>query len=251
MQTAIDLAQDDWRWPYLLAALEIDAGDFKSAEANLKTALEKTPDNARVLYNLGIVYWKENRLEEARTALEQAIRLEPRTEPMMSLGVVYFIQGKYQDAIQIYKRAVQLSPENWDAWGSLASVRQWGFRDLKEALNDYERAIRLGRQQMKTTPDDPYLVSFLGNFYANLDDEKQALSLLRKSLILAPKDPDVLERVAESYEALGQRQKALQWIDKALQLGFSVDYAKKVPALQALRRDPRAPQQIREPNNAR
>jgi eukaryotic-like serine/threonine-protein kinase len=251
LQTAIDLAPDDWRWPYLLAALEIDAGDFKSAEANLKTALEKTPDNARVLYNLGIVYWKENQLEEARTILQQSIHLDPRIDSVMALGSVFVLQGKYADAIDAYQRAVQLNPSDWNAWGNLAQVRQWSSQNLREALHDYDHAIRLARQQMKTTPDDPYLISRLGNFYGNLRDEKQALPLLRESLVLAPKDPDVLERAAESYEALGHRQEALQLIEQALELGFSVDYAKKVPALQALRRDPHAPHQIREPSNAR
>jgi eukaryotic-like serine/threonine-protein kinase len=251
LQTAIDLAPDDWRWPYLLAALQIDVGDFKSAEADLKTALEKTPDNARILYNLGIVYWKENRLEEAQTVLEHAIRLDPRTEPLMALGNVFVLQGKYDDAIPMYRRAIQQNPNDWDAWGNLAAAWQWSERDPSEAARHYHQAIELAQQQMKTTPDDPYLVSVLGNFYSNLHDKKQALPLLRKSLVLAPKDPDVLERVAESYEALGQRQEALRLIDQALKLGFSVDYAKKVPALQALRRDPRAPQQIRELNNAR
>lgn len=251
LQTAIDLAPDDWRWPYLLAALEIDAGDFKAAEADLKTALEKTPDNARILYNLGIVYWKENRLEEARNVLEQSIRLAPRIESVMTLGLVFVLEGKYTEAIEAYQRAVQLNSSDWDAWGSLAQVRRWSSRNPKEALHDFDQAIRLARQQMQTTPDEPYLISRLGNFYADLQDEKQALPLLRKSLVLAPKDPDVLERVAESYEALGQRQEALQLVAQALRLGFSVDYARKVPALQALRRDPRAPQEIREPSNAR
>jgi serine/threonine-protein kinase len=251
LQTAIDLAPDDWRWPYLLAALQIDVGDFKSAEADLKTALEKTPNNARILYNLGIVYWKENRLEEAQTVLEHAIRLDPRTEPLMALGNVFVLQGKYDDAIPMYRRAIQQNPNDWDAWGNLAAAWQWSERDPSEAARHYHHAIELAQQQMKTTPDDPYLVSVLGNFYSNLHDKKQALPLLRKSLVLAPKDPDVLERVAESYEALGQRQEALRLIDQALKLGFSVEYAKKVPALQALRRDPRAPQQIRELNKAR
>jgi serine/threonine-protein kinase len=169
----------------------------------------------------------------------------------MALGLVFALEGKYTDAINSYQRAVQLNSSDWDAWGNLAQVRQWNSQNPKEALHDYDQAIRLARQQMKTTPDDPYLISSLASFYANLHDERQALPLLHKSLILAPKDPDVLERTAESYEALGKRQEALQLVEQALKLGFSVDYAKKVPALQALRRDPRAPQQIRELNNAR
>ncbi|HEY6968558.1 MAG TPA: protein kinase, partial [Candidatus Angelobacter sp.] len=37
LQAAMDLAPDDWRWPYWLGALQIDTGDYKSAETNLKT----------------------------------------------------------------------------------------------------------------------------------------------------------------------------------------------------------------------
>jgi hypothetical protein len=44
---------------------------------------------------------------------------------------------------------------------------------------------------------------------------------------------------------LGDRTEALRLIAQALQLGFSVDYAKKVPELKALRTDPRAPERIR------
>src|SRR5579859_4187129 len=43
LQTATDLAPDTSRWPYLLAALQIDSGELKPAESNLKLALEKTP----------------------------------------------------------------------------------------------------------------------------------------------------------------------------------------------------------------
>ena len=109
LQTAMDLAPDDWRWPYLLGALQIDSGDFTGAEQSLKTALGKTPDNARILYNLGLVYRKVNRLAEAQAAFEKAISFDPQPQPLMALGLVFVLEGNYQKAIDEYRRAAAMN----------------------------------------------------------------------------------------------------------------------------------------------
>jgi serine/threonine-protein kinase len=244
-QIAIDLAPEEWRWPYLLGALELDNGAYKDAESDFRTALGKTPDNAPVLRNLGITYRKENRLPEAQHVYEQSLQLNPQEDTMMSLGYVLMLEGKTPEAIQMYQRAVHADSSDWLAWGNLASIEFWGSGDPNDIRNALLTAIRLGQEQMKTTPTDPFLVSSLARYYAYLHQRDNAIPLIRKSLVLAPRDPDVLESDAESYELLGNRTEALSLIRQALGLGFSADYAKKVPELKALREDPRAPEQIR------
>jgi eukaryotic-like serine/threonine-protein kinase len=248
LQTAIDLAPDNWRWYYLLAALQIDAGDFKSAETQLRTALEKTPDNPRVLYNLGLVYRKQGRLEEASKAYQDAFKLDSSYfQAAMALATVMMLQQHYDDAIAIYKRSAEMRPADWTTWGNLAAAQEFTGSNPEEAARSYRKAIELAAPQLKANPDDPFMVSRLGKFYGSIHDAAHALPLLRKSLVLAPNDPDLLERVAEAYELLGQRDQALKLVSKALQLGFPVDYAKKIPTFKALRSDPRAPLQLREP----
>ncbi len=246
LQTAMDLDPDDWRWPYLLGALQIDAGDYAGAEQSLKTALGKTPDNARILYNLGLVYRKENRLAEAQAQLEKSVALDARADPMMALGLVLVLEGKYQSAIDAYRRAVGKNDSDFSAWGNLAAAYQWSGQYARETTDAYKKAIALGLQEMKRTPDDSYLVSSLGNYYANLQDGSRAMPYLRKAIVLDPMNPDVVERVGESYEALGHRQEALKLVGQALKLGFSVDFARSAPALKALRQDPDAPEAIRD-----
>lgn len=245
-QNAIDLAPDDWRWPYLLAAMQLDSGDFKSAEQNLTTALAKTPDNARILYNLGLVYQNEDRLPEAQKTLQTAIALNPSASSLMALGSVFVLQGKYPEAIDAYRRAVEMSPADWSTWGNLAAAYQWSGQYPRETTEAYKKAISLALEEIKSTPNDKYLVSVVGKYYAHLHDGAHAIPYLRKSLLLAPSDPAVIERVGESYEALGNRSEALKLIARALNLGFSVGYAKSDPALKALRQDPAAPEAIRD-----
>jgi tetratricopeptide (TPR) repeat protein len=177
LQTAMDLAPENWRWPYLLGALQIDSGDFRSAEQNMNVALAKTQDNARILYNLGIVYRKEDRLMEAQTALEKSITPDGRADPMMELGQVSLQRGEYQNAIDWFLRAVQLSPSDYDAWGNLAAAYQGSGQHPTEAANAYRKAAALAEEELKTTPDKSFLVSVLGEYYANLHDESHALPL--------------------------------------------------------------------------
>jgi serine/threonine-protein kinase len=243
-ETAKDLDPDNWRWPYLLGAMQIDGGDLTSAEESLKTALSKTPDNARVLYNLGLVYRKEDRLPEAQAALEKSIALDPRSDPMMALGNVLMMRGELQQRLELYLRASKIDPDDYNVWGNVAAAYlESGQHD--QAVSAYKKAIALALDAVKKTPNDAYVVSVLGKYYAYLHDEAHARPLMRKALVLAPTDPDVLERVGESYEALGDRRDALELIKKALNMGFSVSYAKADPTLRALRRDPDAPLSIR------
>lgn len=247
LQTAIDLAPENWRWPYLLGALQLDSGDFKSAEANFKLALEKTPDNPRVLYNLGVTFRKQDKLEEASQAFRGALKQDSSYfQATMALAAVFTVRGQVDDALAMYKRSVEMRPADWTTWGNLATAEEFSGRDPEDAARNFHKAIDLALPQLKATPDSSFLVSRLGKFYASLHDSTHSLPLLRKSIVLSPGDPDVLERLAEAYELLGDRQQALTLLGKALQLGFSADYGKKTPVFNALRRDPRAPAQLRQ-----
>lgn len=244
-QTAIDLDGDAWRWPYLRGALELDAGDYKDAESDFKTALEKTPDNALVLRNLGITYRKQNRLGEAQKAYEQSLQLNPQEDTMISLGNVLLLEEKIPEAIGMFHRAVQADPSYWFAEGELAEAQYWQSGDSEETKAAFRAAIQKGEEQVKTTPDDPFLISCLAFYQSHLHQDAKALPLVRKSLVLAPHDPDVLENAGEAYELLGNRTEAIRLIGQALQYGLPVDYARKIPELKALRADPRSPQPIR------
>jgi Flp pilus assembly protein TadD/tRNA A-37 threonylcarbamoyl transferase component Bud32 len=243
--TAMTLDSNDWRWPYLLGAMQIDNGSYQDAETNLKAALSITPKNSRVLYDLGLVYQNEGNYQQAQKAYEQSLQLDPREYTQSALASTLLMEGKTQQAVQINQQIVQAHPLDWNVWGNLAQAELWAHSDPKQVDSLYIKAAQLARQQMKITPDNPYLVSVLGTYYAHLDQPRKALPLVQKSLVLAPDNPDVLERAAESYLLLGDKEAAVHSLAKSLKLGFSAAYVKKMPEFQVLRRDPQVPQQIR------
>jgi tetratricopeptide (TPR) repeat protein len=198
-----------------------------------------------VLRNLGITYRKEDRLAEAQRTYEQSLQLNPQEDTMLSLGNVLLLEGKMPEATDMYQRAVRADPSDWLAWGNLASAQLWNHGDVKDSRSALLKAVETGQEQMKTTPNDPFLVAKLAQYYAYLHEPGLALPLIRKSLVLAPHDPDVLGCNSESYEALHKRTDALNLMRQALKFGLSPDYVKKDPEMKALRDDPRAPESIR------
>jgi tetratricopeptide (TPR) repeat protein len=67
---------DDPRVADTLGLACIVKGLYASAIAELSDAAEKMPENATVLYHLGLAYWKNEEKDQAVEALENALKIE-------------------------------------------------------------------------------------------------------------------------------------------------------------------------------
>lgn len=109
-QTALALAQgDDLKQVVMLtlATAQNEAGDFKSAEKTLRDLIEKTPDNATALNNLGYFLTERGeKLEEALQMIQKAVKAQPENSSFLdSLGWAHFKLGNYDDAEKMLKEA--------------------------------------------------------------------------------------------------------------------------------------------------
>ena len=109
-QTALALAQgEDLKQVVLLtlATAQNEAGDFKSAEKTLRDLIEKTPDNATALNNLGYFLTERGeKLEEALQMIQKAVKAQPENSSFLdSLGWAHFKLGNYDDAEKMLKEA--------------------------------------------------------------------------------------------------------------------------------------------------
>jgi uncharacterized protein (AIM24 family) len=79
---------------------------LEKAEEVYRKLLLQNPEEPTLSYNLGVVYLKLGRLEEAETSLLKALD-QSRSNPRISfyLGTVYERQRRFQDAIFHYRRA--------------------------------------------------------------------------------------------------------------------------------------------------
>ena len=82
---ARELAPKDYRWTYYGAKLEKLVFEYESAEALFLKAEELRPDDAELQAELGELYLKWARREDAHARLERALELDP-LQPVAALG---------------------------------------------------------------------------------------------------------------------------------------------------------------------
>ena len=115
-----------------------DEQRFDDARLLLSEALELNSTDARGLYYLGLTQLALKDPSEAVTALEAAQQLEPTDAAIgYQLGVAYFTVGQYDDATPLLEQAYQADPnsENLGYYVGLSRYRQKNYEQAVEAFN--------------------------------------------------------------------------------------------------------------------
>jgi len=93
-----------------------DKGIFlDEAEAMVRKALLKKPDNGYILDSLGWVYYKKGLLDQALAELLKAVKLIPDDPVILEhLGDVYKNMNKSKEALEYYQKALSVKGDNRD-----------------------------------------------------------------------------------------------------------------------------------------
>jgi tetratricopeptide (TPR) repeat protein len=134
------------------------------AEEAFKRALEKAPSFGLAIYNLGAVYDRQGRVDEAILQLEKIAPYNPN-EPvlMFELGLLYLRDDRHDDALVAMRRAVLLSP-------TYANAR-WYLALLLEEKGDLDGALEQLREIQKDNMDNEVLKQKI----AQLEAGRQAI----------------------------------------------------------------------------
>jgi tetratricopeptide (TPR) repeat protein len=104
----------------------LERGDQSAAERELLQALRESPKETLLFFNLGVVYERTTRLDEAAAAYEKAVTLRPDfADAWVNLGTVRARQGDLKRARESWERAVVLDP-NSPAWENLHRLSAQG-----------------------------------------------------------------------------------------------------------------------------
>ncbi len=122
-------------------ALEaMDSGDAVEAELRLEQFVLEYPDFPGAYVNLAIIYELDGRFEDAHTALDRALALEPTHAVAHNrIGILLRKQGKFADAEQAYLSAIENDPAYALAHHNLGVLLDLYLYRPAEALNHYRR----------------------------------------------------------------------------------------------------------------
>ncbi|MGA8741710.1 MAG: protein kinase [Terracidiphilus sp.] len=240
-QESAALRPDDWLGFNEIGAFYGRQGKYPQAIAAYQHALQITPDNAEVYSNLGSAYIDqggEKNFPLAEDALKKSIALSPGYPAYANLGMLYMQEKRYAEAATTTEQALKINGNDYMVWNDLM-VDYDGAQQPVQAAAARRNAEELAEKVVQLKPRDALAQSTLASLYAADKQNERALARIRTSLALAPDDPNVLSNVGEAYESLGDRLQALQFIEKSLAKGYALEDIRNTPGLQALVADPR------------
>jgi Tfp pilus assembly protein PilF len=150
--------------------------------ATLSCAGSKTPPaditveiNSKVRLAQG--YLRSGRTAQARVAMEEAIKLDPKNAGLYNFyGQILFVSGRYEDAEVALDRALELDPYLSDAHNNRGALYAETGRPAK-AEQDYLAALK---DRSYPTPQKVYFN--LGTLYASQERYLEALENLRHAV---------------------------------------------------------------------
>ena len=146
-QSCIAAARNDANLRFLakemLAASLVKVNQPEQALVVMMELHQYKPDDAIIIYNVGLVLIHLMRYEDAIRCFQRALELMPdNIEFLMSLGLAFYKNHDFEHAKTTYHRIVNLAPQHVDAHFGIAWALQAEGR-IAEALASYEKVVEL------------------------------------------------------------------------------------------------------------
>jgi predicted Zn-dependent protease len=234
-RAALDAQTDNADALLGLALVAHSKGDAQSASLYLTRVKALAANSPDLLYRFAVAALLSDRFEDARSALETAIRLSP-AEPsyFVALGAVWLKKPDLFEAERQFRQALKLQPENAPAQmylgytllkqKKLPEAREWleksAQRDanapetfyylglIAQEQNEDERAVELFSKSVRLLPSFAGAHIALGSVYLKLKDYAAARRELEAGVRLKPDDSKAHYNLARLYALLKEPQRA-------------------------------------------
>jgi tetratricopeptide (TPR) repeat protein len=169
-----------------------------------------------VQLRLASLYERDNRPDAASTMLKQlAARFPNRPEPLTQLGDSLTDQKKFPEAVTAYDQAIALMrhpvASDWVVFFARGS--------LLERMHEWPRAEADMNRALELSPDQPYVLNFLGYSLAERNEDLPAAEdMIKKALAAKPNDGAIVDSLGWVKLRLGDTKEALRLLEKAAEL---------------------------------
>lgn len=239
-----NISAQDAQELYYDASKQKTLGNYDKAIDLFDQYLDKVPDDAAALYELGSIYFKQNRLDEALEKVGKAVTIDPSNEWYKTLLVqIYQEQKDYRSAEKIIKRMIEDDPNDYEHRQDLALnyIYQGEYMDAIEVYNDLEERIGVNeqisiqkqklylllgkgndaieeiRKLTETFPEEVRFLEMLAEMYVTEEKWDEALETYEKILEVDPDNPYINISLSDYYRKTGNKEKSYEY----LKAGFS------------------------------
>jgi Tfp pilus assembly protein PilF len=167
------------------------------------------PSPAKHYSNLGMVYSRQGKSDEALSVLKRALSIDPNCfEAHFNLGNVYREKGAFNEAVDAYKKTLQINPDFAEAHNNLGMT--YGKKGLlDEAISEFNSALTIN----PTLVDAHYN---RGTAYGKQGRLEKALSDFREELVMHPDNAKAHFNLGMVYLKKGMRDEAIAQFKRAI-----------------------------------
>lgn len=166
---------------YMFGTLRAEQGDLAAAHELLMQAAALAPHSPMIQNNLGNVYLKSERLDEAAICYQRALQYNPNMhETHFNLASICLRQEKFAEAAQGFEMAITLKPDFFRAHLYLGN--------LHKTLGNHPKAIHSYRKAMELEQSSAEALYGLANALALHQEYAEAATCFRRLLELHPDD---------------------------------------------------------------
>lgn len=222
------------------------AGEQTKAEAAFIDALSRTPGHVDGRMNLGLLYYRTGRFNEAVDQFGEVIRLTPRFAGAWSnLGNALRETGRIEHSAAAIRRATELEPGYAGGWNNLGYTLAI-LGNFDEAESAYRTALEVDPGMMDTWANLADLLLARGKFDDAVATMDRALSThpesrpIRSKMNQINQTADLCRNVLAGVTS-GRIDEAVGVLNSAVIAGGHPvrAWATNAPELEALRNDPR------------
>lgn len=223
----------------------LEDGRTEEAIAELQTALERRPRDAKVYNNLGRAHLQKGDVDRATAYLTEAVRIEPDyaeahnnlgkalledgdiegaiarfgkalackegfATARYNLGSAFLRKGDTEEAVRTFQEVLRTDPEREDVRVNLAAAHM-AAGNLEAAFAQYVRVL-------EANPEEPESLYNLGNIHRKRGKVEEAVECYRESIRLRPDFSKAHYNLGNLFAARGEHGKAIDALEKAVRL---------------------------------
>ncbi len=186
------------------------------AERLYRSVLDRNPDHAQALYNLGLLRIRQGRLDGAIELFERALDRQPVfPEAHNAAGIALRLSNRHQEALDHYQKALAAKPDYAEVENNIGLALRALDRQV-EAIAHYQRALAI-------RPDYAEAENNLGAAWRALHRYDEAARHYRQALTLNPASAAAHGNLSAALQLQGRHDEALIHAERALALapGFA------------------------------
>ncbi|MEA3494504.1 MAG: tetratricopeptide repeat protein [Bacteroidota bacterium] len=207
--TAKEISFDALYFDALKAYLVED--DNTKAIYKLQRCQSILPDNPAILFKLGELYFKENRVNEAQKMLEKATSIQKdNIWYWLLLSDIYKYQKDYKNAIEVYKIIIELDKNNLRFLYDLSN--------LYLISNSPSKAIKVYNNIENQIGITPEISIQKKKIFLKMNKFNKAVDELQKLIDKYPKDVKYLGMLIDLYIANGKEDKVPALYERILEI---------------------------------